>query len=65
MSTTVTDHGVCGACQQPYQSKSRICLNPNCSEAQLAATKDATRKTAKATAVTDQPRAFTRIGRVD
>lgn len=42
-----------------------VCLNVDCPSAQRAATREASRSTAKATARTDRPAAFSSSGRVD
>jgi hypothetical protein len=58
-------YGNCPACQHEFEDRTHTCYNPNCPEAQRAATADASRTTSKATAAVDRPRAFTAGGRVD
>jgi hypothetical protein len=56
----------CDDCGQVLNA-SGCCVNVDCAEAQYAATRGAARATQKAgaTAVRDEPRAFTSSGRVD
>lgn len=54
----------CPTCKA-MSMESGVCLNPNCRDAQAAATADASRRTSKATAVADRPAAFSASGRVD
>lgn len=55
----------CPTCNQNTLDASDTCLNVNCADGARAATADATRRTAKATAVTDRPNSFSSSGRVD
>lgn len=55
----------CPTCNTVSLDSSGTCLNPSCPDGARAATIDATRRTAKATALTDRPNSFSSSGRVD
>ncbi len=62
--TTIVEVRKCPECGSPMSSTE--CLNADCTSAQAAATKDASRETLKAMgSVAAEPRAFTSSGRVD
>lgn len=61
MSPNISTCEECGASQNAHGE----CLNPNCSRAQHAATRDAARDTNKASAAVSRPSAFASSGRVD